>query len=267
MSTDIIQPFDFKGHQVRTLTFETGQTWWVLADVAKVLGVQNASDLAKRLDQDERSRFNLGRQGEGWIANESGLYKIVLRSDKPEAREFQRWVTHDVLPTIRRHGAYMSTDVIENTLSDPDYLVRLAQTLKKEKEARALAEKKVGELEPKAIALDVLSNAEGTYSISEAAKLLSDTGCSMRVKDLTDWLSSNKWIYRRDGHWLASQDRIKAGHLLMRSYSHPGQRKDGTTFALAAQVRLTTKGLNLIASHITRQRLESVRSDDVEVAA
>jgi len=104
MSNDIIQPFDFKGHQVRTLTFETSETWWVLSDVAKVLGVQNASDLAKRLDQDERSRFNLGRQGEGWIVNESGLYKIVLRSDKPDAREFQRWVTHDVLPSIRRHA-------------------------------------------------------------------------------------------------------------------------------------------------------------------
>ena len=78
MSTDIIQPFDFKGHQVRTLTFETGQTWWVLADVAKVLGVQNASDLAKRLDQDERSRFNLGRQGEGWIANEARTARLVF---------------------------------------------------------------------------------------------------------------------------------------------------------------------------------------------
>lgn len=267
MSTDIIQPFDFKGHQVRTLTFETGQTWWVLADVAKVLGVQNASDLAKRLDQDERSRFNLGRQGEGWIVNESGLYKIVLRSDKPEAREFQRWVTHDVLPSIRRHGAYMSSDAIEHTLSDPDYLIRLAQTLKKEREARALAERQVNELEPKARALDVLSDAEGTYSVNEAAKLLSDTGCSMRVKDLYDWLSANKWVYRRDGHWLASQDRIKAGHLLMRGYSHPGQRKDGTTFALAAQVRLTTKGLNLIASRISQQRLEAVRGEDVEVAA
>ena len=267
MSTDIIQPFDFKGQQIRTLTFETGQTWWVLADVAKVLGVQNASDLAKRLDQDERSRFNLGRQGEGWIVNESGLYKIVLRSDKPEAREFQRWVTHDVLPSIRRHGAYMSSDVIEHTLSDPDYLIRLAETLKKEKEARALAEKKVGELEPKALALDVLSDAEGTYSISEAAKLLSDTGSPMRVKDLTDWLVSNKWMYRRDGHWLASQGRIRAGHLIMRSYNHPGRHKDGTTFALAAQVRLTAKGLNLIASRISQQRLEAVRGEDVEVAA
>lgn len=130
MSTDIIQPFDFRGHQVRTLTFETSETWWVLSDVAKVLGVQNASDLAKRLDQDERSRFNLGRQGEGWIVNESGLYKIVLRSDKPDAREFQRWVTHDVLPSIRRHGAYMSDEVVEHTLSDPDYLIRLANEIK-----------------------------------------------------------------------------------------------------------------------------------------
>ena len=271
MSTDIVQPFDFKGHQVRTLTFETGQTWWVLKDVCDVLGLTNSRVAMQRLDKDDVSQAYItdasGRDQRTTIVNESGLFTLILRSNKPEAGEFQRWVTHDVLPDIRRHGAYMTSDVIEQTLSDPDYLIRLAETLKKEKEARAPAERKVSELEPKARALDVLSDAEGTYSISEAVKLLSDTGCSMRVKDLYDWLSSNKWMYRRDGPWLASQGRIRAGHLLMRSYSHPGQRKDGTTFALAAQVRLTAKGLNLIASSITRQRLEAVRSEDVEVAA
>lgn len=271
MSDDIIQPFKFKGQEVRTLTLETGDTWWVLKDVCDVLGLTNSRVAMQRLDKDDVSQAYItdasGRDQRTTIVNESGLFTLILRSNKPEAGDFQHWVTHDVLPDIRHHGAYMTQGVIEHTLSDPDYLIRLAQTLKKEKEARALAERQVNELEPKARALDVLSDAEGTYSVNEAAKLLSDTGCSMRVKDLYDWLSSNKWVYRRDGHWLASQDRIKAGHLLMRSYNQPGQRKDGTTFALAAQVRLTTKGLNLIASRITQRRLEAVRSEDVEVAA
>lgn len=267
MSTDIIQPFDFKGHQVRTLTFETSETWWVLSDVAKVLGVQNASDLAKRLDQDERSRFNLGRQGEGWIVNESGLYKIVLRSDKPDAREFQRWVTHDVLPSIRRHGAYMSEDVVEHTLSDPDYLIRLANEIKKERAARAVAEQKVGELQPKAKALDLLADASGSYSVAEAAKMLSGAGCAMRVRDLADWLSSHGWVYRRDGHWVASQIRVNAGHLMMRAYESTGRLKDGSTFAFAPQVRVTAKGLSLIARHVSQDRLDAVRSKDLRRAA
>lgn len=267
MSTDIIQPFDFKGHQVRTLTFETSETWWVLSDVAKVLGVQNASDLAKRLDQDERSRFNLGRQGEGWIVNESGLYKIVLRSDKPEAREFQRWVTHDVLPSIRRHGAYMSEDVVERTLSDPDYLIRLATALKDERAARTVAEQKVGELQPKAKALDLLADASSSYSVAEAAKMLSGAGCAMRVRDLADWLSSHGWVYRRDGHWVASQMRVNAGHLMMRAYESIGRLKDGSTFAFAPQVRVTAKGLSLIARHVSQDRLDAVQSKDLRRAA
>ena len=267
MSTDIIQPFDFKGHQVRTLTFETSETWWVLSDVAKVLGVQNASDLAKRLDQDERSRFNLGRQGEGWIVNESGLYKIVLRSDKPEAREFQRWVTHDVLPSIRRHGAYMSEDVVERTLSDPDYLIRLATALKDERAARTVAERQVGELQPKAKALDLLADASGSYSVAEAAKMLSGAGCAMRVRDLADWLSSHGWVYRRDGHWVASQMRVNAGHLMMRAYESTGRLKDGSSFAFAPQVRVTSKGLSLIARHVSQDRLDAVRSKDLRRAA
>lgn len=267
MSTDIIQPFDFKGHQVRTLTFETSETWWVLSDVAKVLGVQNASDLAKRLDQDERSRFNLGRQGEGWIVNESGLYKIVLRSDKPDAREFQRWVTHDVLPSIRRHGAYMSEDVVERTLSDPDYLIRLATALKDERAARAVAEQKVGELRPKAKALDLLADASGSYSVAEAAKMLSSAGCAMRVRDLADWLSSHGWGYRRDGHWVASQDRVKSGHLMMRAYQSTGRLKDGSPFAFAPQVRVTAKGLSLIARHVSQDRLDAVQSKNLRRVA
>ena len=268
MSTDIVQPFDFKGHQVRTLTFETGQTWWVLKDVCDVLGIKNATDVAKRLDQDEVTRFNLGGlSGESNIVNEAGLYKIVLRSDKPEAREFQRWVTHDVLPSIRRHGAYMSEDVVERTLSDPDYLIRLATALKDERAARAVAEKQVCELQPKAKALDLLADASGSYSVAEAAKMLSGAGCAMRVRDLADWLSSHGWACRRDGHWVASQERVKNGHLMMRAYQSTGRLKDGSPFAFAPQVRVTAKGLSLIARHVSQDRLDAVQSKDLRRAA
>ena len=271
MSTDIIQPFDFKGHQVRTLTFETGQTWWVLKDVCDALELTNSRVVVQRLDKGDVSQAyvtdSIGREQQTTIVDEAGLYTLILRSDKPEAREFQRWVTHDVLPSIRRHGAYMSEDVVERTLSDPDYLIRLATALKEERAARAVAEQKVGELQPKAKALDLLADASGSYSVAEAAKMLSGAGCAMRVRDLADWLSSNGWVYRRDGHWVASQMRVNAGHLMMRAYESTGRLKDGSPFAFAPQVRVTAKGLSLIARHVSQDRLDAVQSKDLRRAA
>lgn len=98
-----MQVFQYENNEVRTVE-QNGEVWWVLADVCRVLGVKNPTDVRKRLDEDERARFNLGRQGEANIISESGLYKVILRSDKPEAKKFTRWVTHEVLPTIRRTG-------------------------------------------------------------------------------------------------------------------------------------------------------------------
>ena len=103
-----LQIFNYNDNEIRTIEKEDG-IWWVLTDVCKVLDVKNATDVAKRLDGDEVARFNLGGlSGESWIINESGLYNVILRSDKPEAVPFRRWVTHDVLPSIRKHGAYIS---------------------------------------------------------------------------------------------------------------------------------------------------------------
>ena len=103
-----LQIFNYNDNEIRTIEKEDG-IWWVLTDVCKVLDVKNATDVAKRLDGDEVTRFNLGGlSGESWIINESGLYNVILRSDKPEAVPFRRWVTHYVLPSIRKHGAYIS---------------------------------------------------------------------------------------------------------------------------------------------------------------
>lgn len=99
-----IQRFDFKGAALRTLADENGEPWFVAKDVCDILGHSNVSMALDRLDDDERSKFNLGRQGETNIVNEAGLYSLVLGSRKPEAHEFKRWVTHEVLPQIRRTG-------------------------------------------------------------------------------------------------------------------------------------------------------------------
>ena len=111
-----MQVFEYNGQDVRTAE-RNGETWWVLRDVCEVLGIKNVTDVAKRLDEDERARFNLGRQGETNIINESGLYNVILRSSKPEARAFKRWVTHEVLPQIRRTGGYGDGRELETVIA------------------------------------------------------------------------------------------------------------------------------------------------------
>lgn len=95
----------YNGNEIRTID-DNGQVFWVLSDICNALGISNPSKVASRLDEDERSNFKLGRQGNCIVVNESGLYSVILRSDKPEAKSFRRWITHEVLPKIRRTGSY-----------------------------------------------------------------------------------------------------------------------------------------------------------------
>lgn len=101
-----IQVFTYQNNEVRTVELD-GEPWFVLKDVCQVLGMTNPTAVAERLDEDERAKSNLGRQGASWVINESGLYSVILRSDKEEAKPFRKWVTAEVLPTIRKTGGYM----------------------------------------------------------------------------------------------------------------------------------------------------------------
>lgn len=105
-------PFNFGEQQVRVISDDQGQPWFVAADVCAVLEIKNPSDAIKRLDDDERARFNLALQGDTNIINESGLYSLILRSRKASARTFRKWVTSEVLPAIRRTGAYTVTPAL-----------------------------------------------------------------------------------------------------------------------------------------------------------
>lgn len=102
-----LQIFSFNNREVRVV-MKNDEPWWVAKDVCDVLDIQNVTQALERLDEDERSMFFIGRQGEANVINESGLYALIFRSNKPEARKFRKWVTHDVLPSLRRNGAYVT---------------------------------------------------------------------------------------------------------------------------------------------------------------
>lgn len=132
-----IQIFNYNDNQVRTVMKDDGP-WFVLKDVCAILGLGEPHRVADRLDEDERTLStvvdSIGRKQETTIVSEAGLYNVILRSDKPQAKPFRKWVTAEVLPSIRKHGAYMTTDTIQRAISDPDFLISLATTLKEEKE-------------------------------------------------------------------------------------------------------------------------------------
>lgn len=196
-----------------------------------------------RLDDDERAKFNLGRQGKANIINEAGLYALVLGSRKPEARTFKRWVTHEVLPTIRKHGAYMTQQTLDKALTSPDFLIQLATKLKEEQE-------KVKALEPKAKALDDFTNVEDRLLVRDAAKILSNAGTPISEKQLREWMSDNDWIYKTNGSWHATARHCTAGHLVMVMSTKCGTKTDGTKFAFPPTVRITRKGLALLHRHL-----------------
>ncbi len=152
------------------------EAWFVGKDITTILGYQNASKaLMDHVDTEDKlnneSLSSLGQRG-GWLINESGLYSLVLSSKLPTAKKFKHWITSEVLPSIRKHGAYMTEDTIEKALTDPDFLIKLATNLKEEKMKRAAAEQKVQVLTPKAQFYDTVAGSTDAIAIGDTAKTL-----------------------------------------------------------------------------------------------
>lgn len=204
-----LQIFNYQNCEVRTVQ-KSNETWWILKDVCDVLGIKNSTDVYNRLDEDERGRFNLGRQGDANIINESGLYNVILRSDKPEAKQFKRWVTHEVLPAIRRHGMYAVDDLLNN----PDLAIKTFTKLKEEREKNKIlqienAQQKqiIGELKPRADYTDRILSNPGLVTITQIAK---DYG--MSGKALNKLLADLGVQYKQSGQWLLYAKYHDAGY-------------------------------------------------------
>ncbi|MFY4477471.1 BRO family protein [Bifidobacterium adolescentis] len=257
-----IQRFDFKGESLRALTNMAGEPWFVLKDCMSILDLGNPTETVKMFDDDEFSTTevidSIGRRQQAYIISEPGLYRLVMRSRKPEAKEFQRWVTHEVLPSIRKHGAYMTQQTLDKALTSPDFLIQLATKLKEEQE-------KVKELEPKAQALDDFTNVEDRLLVRDAAKVLSNAGTPIKEKQLREWMADHNWIFKSGGSWRATAEHCAAGHLVMVMSQKHGVKDDGTEFAFPPTVRITRKGLALLHKRLGEIALD--KALDAEVAA
>ena len=176
------------------------EPWFVGKDICDILGYQNGSrDINRHVDEEDRQNYQNGtfESNRGLtIINESGVYALILSSKLPQAKEFKRWVTHEVLPSIRKHGAYLTDNALEEALTSPDFLIKLATQLKEEKEARLEAEKKIEEQKPKVIFADPVSASKTSILIGDLAKLIRQNGVEVGQKRLFEWLRQNGWLMK-----------------------------------------------------------------------
>ncbi|MEX3101184.1 MULTISPECIES: BRO family protein [unclassified Streptomyces] len=240
-----IIPFTFQGAEIRTLVVD-GEPWWVASDVSSILGYRMASDATRMLDEDEKGTHQMRTPGGDQnvtVINEPGLYSLILRSRLDEAKAFKRWITHEVIPSIRRTGSY-SVEPAAPALPQ-DYEEALVALLGQVRETKALAAK-VAELEPAATSWQVLASGDGDFSVADAAKILSrDPSIKLGRNRLFTLLDEWRWTYRQiaDDRPRVMQTAVERGWLseLPQSHYHP---RTGELVLDAPQVRVTAKGLN-----------------------
>lgn len=211
MNNDI-QIFNYNSNEVRTVQ-QNGEPWFVLKDVCDILGLTDTNKISTRLDPDELTRIRFvsgGQNREMLCINESGLYNVILRSDKPEAKPFRKWVTSEVLPSIRKHGAYMTQEKLQEVLCNPDALFQIVSALKEESDKRKALEVQNSALavdlaiaQPKADYFDDCMARGGLMNFRDTAKLL-----GMRQKEFIDNLLRDRYLYRdKRGRLLPYQKR------------------------------------------------------------
>lgn len=194
-----IQQFDFKGNQVRILGDKKGEPWFVAKDVCNVLGITNNRDAIGELDTDEKNTVVItdGIPGNPnkTIVSEAGLYRLVMRSRKPEAKEFQRWVTHEVLPQIRKTGGYIPTTAADDDMTILAKAVMIGQrTMEAQKQKIAEQQTRIVELEPKARFADAVAASDGTCLVGELAKMLRQNGMDIGQNRLFRLLQADGYL-------------------------------------------------------------------------
>lgn len=185
--------------QVRTVQ-KDGEPWFVAADVCRALDHSNVSVALERLDEDEKAKFNLGlRGGETGCVNEPGLYSLVLGSRKPEAKSFKRWITHEVIPSIRRYGAYATDSTIDRIIDDPDFGIRLLGQLKQEREARRALEAQREQDAPKVLFAKSVECSGSEILVGEMAKILKQNGVAVGQNRFFEMLRRDGYLISRKG--------------------------------------------------------------------
>lgn len=235
-----IQPFIFPvtGQAVRTVSID-GEPWFVAYDVTAILGYANGPDaVARHVSPSQMSsvaiRDGIAGNPNRTILREAGVYRLVMRSNRPEAIAFQDWLAEDVIPSIRKTGSYSAAPMTELEMAR-NYVA----ALQREQELTA----QVAELAPAAHAWNVLGTAGDDYDVADAAKVLSrDPAIQTGRTRLFTYLANQQWIYRTGGHWSPYQRHVDNGRLLVLPQSHYHPRT-GDLQLDPPQVRITIKGL------------------------
>ena len=182
--------------EVRTVLVDN-EPMFCLADVCKALEISNPSKVAQRLDEDERTKLELGRAGDTNFVTESGLYAVILRSDKPNAKKFRKWVTSEVLPSIRKNGGYIAG---QETLSDDELMAKallVAQNKIAERDS-IIAEKnaQIEQMKPKQIFADSVETSRTSILVGDLAKLICQNGVKIGQKRLFEWMRQNGYLMK-----------------------------------------------------------------------
>ena len=265
MNENEIQVWNYEGAEVRTVQID-GEPWFVLADICRELEISNSRMVSERLESDELMSAKLtsgGQRREMTIINESGLYTVILRSDKPQAKPFRKWVTSEVLPSIRKHGAYMTEQTLERALTSPDFLIELATQLKTEQEQRrrlettvAAQNKQMEQDKPKVLFADSVAASSSSILIGELAKLIKQNGVDMGQRRLFAWMRENGYLIKRCGseYNLPTQRSMERGLMEIKETSvvHTGY----TTISKTPKV--TGKGQVYFINLLVGQRTETL---------
>ncbi|MBF7137991.1 phage antirepressor [Pediococcus pentosaceus] len=233
-----LQNFNFEGNEVRTVLIND-EPYFVGKDIADVLGYSNSRKaLIDHVDEEDKNTVTIRDGNKGnpnqVVINESGMYSLVLSSKLPNAKKFKHWVTNEVLPSIRKHGAYMTDEKIEEALLNPDTIISLATQLKNEREGRLIAEQQVKEFQPKVSYYDKVLSNDALMTISLIAKDYGMSGAGMNKL-----LHELGVQYRQGGTWLLYAKYQRTGWTHSETKMVP--RKDGTEKAVL-NTKWTQKG-------------------------
>jgi anti-repressor protein len=243
--TSEIQRFAFDHKPVRVVT-EGTEVWFVAKDIAVVLEYSESSNPARLFQAvpDEWKGVKpihtpYGTQ-EMVTISEQGLYFFLARSDKEKAIPFQRWLAGDVVPSVRRNGAYMTPETIQKTLSDPDFIIGLATRLKEEQRKAALLEATVRDSEPKVLFADAVSVSQSEILIGDLAKILKQNSIDIGQKRLFERLRNEGFLMKSGMSWnLPTQKAMDLG--LFRVQEKAISKPDGSVL-LSRTTRVTGKG-------------------------
>jgi len=261
-----LQNFIFNGNEFRAI-LKDNQPWFIAKDVCDILGINNVSLAVNGrerinkegqkywsggLDDDEKLMLTVsisGQNREVLFVNEYGLYNLILKSHKPEAKQFKRWVTHDVIPSIRKHGAYMTPEKIEEVLLNPDTIINLATQLKEERQKRIKAEQTIEIQKPLVNFAETCMASDKSLLVREVAKLATKQGVVIGEKRLFQKLRDWKLIFPNKNE--PYQEYIDRGYFEISQGAKETEKGIFTWLTM----RITPKGQMYIINRLKKERM------------